>query len=117
MSNIKSKAPAEPVAAQPFFANAMVGTVFTIASGLAFLLVCMLLPLVGKSGAVTMHARENLYAFLAAIVSSLVLAALATVSKLERRKVDGSPMPLFSLVLCGLSVLLLLALLAGLLRI
>lgn len=117
MANMTTKAPAAPAVTQPFLADPVVGTVCTVASGLSFILVCMLLPLVGKSGSVTMHARENFLAFLAAVLLSLILAALATYAKIERRKLDGSPRPNFSIVLCILSGLLLLALLTGILRI
>ena len=117
MANMNAKASAAPAVARPFLADPTVGTVCTVASGLSFLLVCMLLPLVGKSGTVTMHARENFQAFLAAVLLSLILAALATFAKMERRKLDGSPKPVFSIVLCALSGFLLLALLAGILRV
>ena len=100
-----------------FFATPWVGTLFTVLSGLSFLLTCMFLPLVGKAGAVVTYARQNFIAFLAVLIVSLILAALATVSKLERRKIDQSPLPLFSFVLVGLCALLLVALLTGLLAI
>jgi len=101
----------------PFFDRPLVGTVFTILSGLAFLFICMILPLVGKAGMTTVHAKLNTIAFAAALVACLVLAALATLSKMQRRRIDNSPPPVFSLVLLGLSGLLLVALVTGLLRI
>lgn len=100
-----------------FFATPWVGTLFTVLSGLSFLLTCMFLPLVGKAGSVVSHARENFYTFLAVLLVSLVTATLATVSKLERRKIDGSPLPHFSFLLIGLCLLLLIALFTGLLAI
>ena len=101
----------------PFFAQPFVGSLFTVLSGLSFLFLATILPLVGKSGSVTVHAKQNYTAFLAALLVSLVMGVLATVSKFERRKMDGSPKPLFSIVLTGLSILLLIALLLGLLKI
>lgn len=102
---------------EPFFARPEVGSALTVLSGLSFLFVCMILPLVGKAGMMTVHARENYFAFTATLAASLVLAVLATLSKLQRRKIDQSPLPLFSLVLAALTGLLLAALLLGLLRI
>jgi hypothetical protein len=101
----------------PFFAAPAVGTVFTILSGLSFLFLCMILPLVGRAGVQTVHVRENDMAFLCAVLVSLALSALATVSKLARRKIDGSPRPLYSVVLLALTLLLLVAQCMGLLRI
>lgn len=102
---------------EEFFLRPEVGTVFTILSGLAFLFVCMILPLVGKAGVATVHIRQNTIAFSAAVLVCLVLAALASWSKLKRRALDQSPLPLFSLGLCVVSILLLIALYGGLLRI
>jgi uncharacterized membrane protein YiaA len=101
----------------PFFARSYVGTTLTTASWLAFLFVCMVLPLVGKAAVVTIHSRQNFLAFLAALLASLAFALLATFSKMERRKIDHSPLPKFSMAMCLLSLLLLVALLMGLLRI
>lgn len=101
----------------PFFARSYVGSTFTVLSGLSFLFLCMILPIVGKAGYVTMHARQNHIAFAGAVVLALVLAVLATVSKLERRKIDNSPLPLFSTVLAAISGMLLVALLLGVLHI
>lgn len=105
------------VSAESSFTRPEVGTALTAASGLSFLFVCMILPLVGKSGSVTVHSRANTLAFLGALLLTVVLAGLASMSKLQRRRVDQSPLPYFSLILCCLSVLLLLALAGGLLRI
>jgi hypothetical protein len=100
-----------------FFQRPLVGTLLTILSGLSFLFVSMLLPLVGRAGAATAYAGKNFTAFLGVLLLSLVLAVLAIVSKLERRKLDQSPLPYLSFGLCGICVLLLVALLTGLLSI
>lgn len=102
---------------EPFFARPLVGSTFTILSGVSFLFVAMILPLVGKAGTVVPNADKNYKGFLAALLVSLAMGVLATISKLERRKIDASPLPLFSLILTALSVLLLVALLLGLLKI
>lgn len=117
MSKVEQNSKAAAPDAVPLFDRPGVGSLFTILSGLAFLFLCMILPLVGKAGAVTVHARANFVAFLVALLACIALAALATVSKLQRRRIDGSPLPVFSIVLLGLSTLLLLALVTGLLRI
>lgn len=117
MANNGKRSEQAAAAEIPFFAREYVGTALTVASGLAFLFVCMILPIVGKAGSVVSHARENFLAFLTALLVSLALAVLAAVSKLERRKLDGSPMPTFSFLLGGLCALLLVALLTGLLKI
>lgn len=98
-----------------FFQWPSVGSFFTVLSGLSFLFVCMLLPLVGRAGSVAPAAGKNRLAFLGAVLFSLLLGGLATLSKMERRKIDGSPLPYFSLGLMGLCLALLLALFAGLL--
>ena len=116
MSKLPSKE-TEPEALTPLFFQPAVGTVLTVLSGLAFLFVCMILPLVGKAGVATVHAHENNLAFSAVLVLTLVLAILASISKLQRRRVDQSPLPYFSIVLASLAGLLLAAHVLGLLRI
>ncbi|MCB1068930.1 MAG: hypothetical protein H7A43_01900 [Verrucomicrobia bacterium] len=97
--------------------SAWFGSLLTILSGLSFLFMCMTIPLVGKAAVMTSHAAANFYTFLAILLLSLTLAVLATISKLERRKVDGSPLPWFSFILVGVCLLLLVSLLLGLLKI
>ncbi len=101
----------------PLFARAGMGTALTALSGIAFLFVCMILPLVGKAGVATVHARQNHIAFLVTLLLALGLGIAATYSKLQRRKLDQSPLPHFTLLLTVLNSLLLLALVTGLLKI
>lgn len=107
--------PQAAVAGRAWFAHA--GSVLTIAAGLSFLFVCMTLPLVGKAGVQTVHARENFFAFLAALLVSLLFSVAAAAAKLARRHIDQSPPPYLSIGLAALDVLLLVSLLAGLLHI
>ncbi len=100
-----------------FIARPMVGQVLTILSGISFLFLTMLLPLVGPCGSRVEYWKQNLAAFSGVLALTLVLSGTAIVSKLERRKIDGSPLPRFSIVICGASVLILVALAAGLLKI
>lgn len=114
MASPKSKS-AE--AATPFLVRPEVGTALTIASGLSFLLTAMFLPLVGKAGARVYHYPANYTAFLVVLLVTLALSVLAIRSKLQRRKIDASPLPKFSIAIFSVSLLLLLALLSGLLKI
>ncbi|HMO50891.1 MAG TPA: hypothetical protein PKE26_07060 [Kiritimatiellia bacterium] len=98
-------------------ARADVGSALSIAGGLSFLFLCMILPLVGKAGAQTPHYTKNFIAFLMVLLVTLALSGLAVKSKLERRKVDGSPFPRFSAAIFGATAFLLIALVLGLLKI
>ncbi|HNR93221.1 MAG TPA: hypothetical protein PKM67_06550 [Kiritimatiellia bacterium] len=98
-----------------FFAKPAVGSLFTVLSALAFLVLCMVLPLVGQAGVATEYARQNFYTFMAVLAVCFVLAVLAVVSKLERRRLDESPLPYSSLGLCAVCILLFIALVSGML--
>jgi len=95
----------------------VVGTTLTILSGLAFLLLAMFLPLVGKSAVKTEQYALNFTVYLCLLIITLALSGLAVKSKLDRRKIDGSPYPLFSMIIGGLSFLLFISLILGLLKI
>jgi hypothetical protein len=73
----------------------------------------MILPLVGKASRVVTYYQQNLNAFTAALTISLLLAALAAASKMARRKVDHSPLPVASFLLIGIDILLFIALFLG----
>jgi hypothetical protein len=106
--------PNEAAAPQPIsFATPWVGTTLTALSGLVFAFLCMILPLVGKAARSVPHYAQNRSAFLVILLASLVLAALATISKLARRSVDGSPRPLASGLLIVIDLLLLVAFATG----
>jgi hypothetical protein len=113
MSNPSSEK--QPSALRAVYARPAVGSFFSVLAGLSFLFLCMLLPLVGKAGAVTPFARQNFFVFLGFLLLTLALCGLAVGSKMLRRRQDGSPPPLFTLGLAGLCGFLLVALLAGLL--
>lgn len=97
----------------PFFFRPQVGTTLTVLGGLCFLLVCMLLPMVGQAGAMTEFAGRNKASFATFALLSLVLSLLAIWSKMSRRHVDHSPLPVGSIALSGLATLLLISLFAG----
>ena len=114
------------------FTSPVVGTALTVAAGLSFQLLCMVLPIVGKAG---MHPdREyavrgltglpgahgfdsyvgaNRIAFMSVLLITLGLCVAAFASKLMRRRLDGSPFPRFSGVLLFLCAVLLVAHLTG----
>jgi hypothetical protein len=101
----------------PLLARPEVGMVLTLMSGLAFLVLAMTLPLVGKAAKAVVHYRENFITFSAILAVATVLAGLAVFSKLERRKIDRSPLPILSMFMLGLCLMLALALFTGLLAI
>ncbi len=110
--------PPEPQPLVPVsLATPWVGTLLTVLSGLAFSFLSMILPLVGKAAHMVPHYQQNRSAFIVIVLISLALATLASISKLARRKVDGSPLPHASFLLIGLDVLLLAAFFGGLLAI
>lgn len=95
------------------FATPWVGTLLTVLSGLAFAVLCMVLPLVGKASRVVTYYDQNRNAFTAVLTVSLLLASLAAASKMARRKLDRSPLPLASFLLIGIDLLLFVALFMG----
>lgn len=97
--------------------NPATGSVLTVASGLSFFFTCMLLPLVGRAGTSVPYADKNRLAFLAALGVTFALAALATWSKMARRSEDQSPLPFWSLGLCGICAALFILLMTGMLAI
>lgn len=94
-----------------------VGSLLTILSGLSFLVVCMILPLVGKAGVKTVHYQANWSAFAVALSVCTMFSVLAFRSKSIRSRIDGSPKPKLSALLVFFCGLLWIALLSGLLKI
>lgn len=109
--NESSPSAARPLA--PWWARPAFGDAVAIAAGVAFLLVGMLLPLVGKAGAVTPYADQNRRTFTAALAAALALALAATALKWARRRYDDSPRPWVMMGLAALCVLLWVALIGG----
>lgn len=107
----------------PFLLRPRVGNLLTIAAGLSFYFLCMILPLVGPAamrgsgspgaGPVP-HARANYLTFLGVLLLSMFLAGLALFSKLGRRRLDRSPFPWHTFGLLAIEILILIALLTGL---
>jgi len=113
MSNYsKEKSDFNSILIKPETAN-----ILAILSGLSFLLLGMLLPLVGKAGAQTEHYTKNYITFLFILILAATFSGLNLKSRIERRKLDGSPFPRLSLGLCILCGVLFISLFAGLLKI
>lgn len=98
-------------------AKPAVGTFFVIASGLSFLGVLITLPLVGQAGSAVSYAGRNATTFITVLLVAMTFAGCAIGSKMMRRKVDQSPLPLTSIGLMGMYIVLLLVFAAGLLKI
>lgn len=97
-------------------AHPTVGNILAILSGLSFLFLCMILPLVGRAGQAEglPYATKNFVTFLLFLLVTLALSGAATYSKIQRRKLDQSPFPRWSAMLTGGLVLVLIFLLSGL---
>ena len=110
----------------PFFAQPRVGSALTILAGLTFYFLLMILPLVGPAAmrgsgspgaGPAPHLARNIAAFVSVLLLCFSLSLLALRSKLARRKMDGSPLPYYSIGLCAACVFLLVVLVTGLLQI
>ncbi len=102
----------------------MLGNALTALAGVVFLFLLMIFPLVGKSAVYgsgspgagpAPHLKMNYLAFSGVLALALVLAGAAVLSKIERRKVDGSPLPFYSIGLVVVLVAILIAFSMGLL--
>lgn len=89
------------------------GTTLAVCAGLSFFFLCMILPLVGPAGSKVEHAAKNKEAFTSVLLVTFALAATAAYSKLGRRKIEGGPLPIFSLGLCVVCILTFIVLIAG----
>ena len=98
----------------PFLARPDVGSFLTVLAAVCFLVQLMILPLVGPCGSRAPHRFCNLAAFLGMLAVTGTVSVAATVSKFRRRKIDGSPLPAFSLGLCVGCLVILVCTLTGL---
>lgn len=106
--NMEDNSPANGLLAKP-----LTGNILAVASGLSFYFLCMILSLVGPAGSKVANAGKNKAAFLAVLTVTFLLAAGAAYSKIQRRKVEGVPLPFCSLGLCAVCFLTLLILLVN----
>ena len=100
--------PAVAATSNGLLSNPIFGNVLTLAAGLGFFVLGILLPLVGPAAAMTDHYERNRNSFHTVAFLALILAVLALVTKLRRRKIDGSPFPKMSAGLVALYVLIIL---------
>lgn len=110
----------------PGFADPKVGDRLLTAAGIAFLFLCMMLPLVGPAashgsgspGATTApYYGANFATFLVMNLLTLGLAVAAVLSKLATRRAQGGRFPLVSVGLAAGCAFTLFALFAGLFKI
>ncbi|MFC1467576.1 hypothetical protein ACFLQY_02640 [Verrucomicrobiota bacterium] len=96
----------------------LLGTIFSVASGLGFFTVIMLLPLVGAAGSKVEYATLNLIVFMLVLLLTILFSAGSIRVTMRARK-EGEQMKTPWLIgLVGvICTLLLLAKLAGLLKI
>ena len=108
------------------WATPRVGDTLTIAAGVLFLLLCMMLPLVGPAaahgsgspGATTAeHFGRNQTAFMVMLIVTLSVAGFATVVKLIVRRSLGGRIPFVALGIDAACVAILIVYAAGLLKI
>ncbi len=84
-----------------------------IAAGFSFYVMCMILPLVGPSGARVPYAERNAATFTSVLLVTLALAAASTYLAMARRKSEGGRWPWFPLSLAAICILSLFILLLG----
>ena len=87
------------VTSHSWFYRRAVATAFSILAGLAFFLLCMLLPLVGPAGSQVEHASKNETIFLSWLSVTLVLSLASVLSRWERVRGENAPRPIYSLLL------------------
>lgn len=111
---------------QKWIVAPLTGQVLSFTFGLLFLFQCMILPLVGKAAmggsgspgaGPAVWAGKNQSFFLIMLLVTLVTGAATFYSKWSRRQIEGSSFPWATAGVLALTVGLLLAFLAGLLKI
>jgi hypothetical protein len=85
----------------------------TVAAALAFLLLCMLLPLVARAGAATEFSSTNRAFFNMAALATLLLSGGATALRLKLRASGQAGFPCFAALISAATATLLLASLFG----
>ena len=82
-----------------WFYRARTGAVLSVLAGLAFFLLCMILPLVGPAGSRVSHAAQNQGIFLSWLLVTSVISLGAVTSCWWRVKHQQAPKPVFSIIL------------------
>ncbi len=95
------------------FAHPLTGSIFSITALLGFLGLCIMLPMVGPSGAATSHAAANHVAFITVLTITLLAAVTGTVSLAVRRRCYGGPAATIPPLVTVCSLLLAILLFSG----
>ena len=87
-------------------ANSIVYNLITIMSGLAFFLLCMLLPLVGPAGSKVEHADYNNAIFTGWLIFTLILSSTSYYLRYQRYRFKNDIYPKYSLILTILCIII-----------
>ncbi len=87
-------------------ANSIVYNLITIMSGLAFFLLCMLLPLVGPAGSKVEHADYNNAIFTGWLIFTLILSSTSYYLRYKRYRFKNDIYPKYSLILTILCIII-----------
>lgn len=91
-----------------------VGNALTALGGLFFFFLCMLFPLVGRSGVDAPHASKNFSTFLSVLLVALGIAGFALYVKQNESRAQNKPYPYVTATMTGVYVVMLMCLLLGL---
>ena len=79
--------------------NSIIYNLITIMAGLAFFLLCMLLPLVGPAGSKVEHADYNNAIFTGWLIFTLILSSTSYYLRYQRYRLKNDIYPKYSLIL------------------
>tara|TARA_A200000113_G_scaffold188303_1_gene176011 strand:+ start:1216 stop:1539 length:324 start_codon:yes stop_codon:yes gene_type:complete len=96
-----------------WFYRIKTGAVLSVLAGLAFFLLCMILPLVGPAGSRVSHAADNKYIFMGWLFITSFISIAAVFSRWWRVKHQQAPKPLFSVLLSIICLLTWIVLFSG----
>ena len=96
-----------------WFYRIKTGAVLSVLAGLAFFLLCMILPLVGPAGSRVSHAADNKYIFMGWLFITSLISIAAVFSRWWRVKHQQAPKPLFSVLLSIICLLTWIVLFSG----
>jgi len=91
----------------------LLGDAIAILATVSFFFLCMILPLVGKSGAQVAWYGKNFIAFTLGLIVTLLLAIVSTATKWTQRKAGNGDLPKISLALIAICLCLMGALFKG----
>ena len=86
--------------------NSIVYNLITIMAGLAFFLLCMLLPLVGPAGSKVEHADYNNTIFTGWLIFTLILSSTSYYLRYKRYRFKNDIYPKYSLILTILCIII-----------